>query len=631
MELALTVLAVVAAVALLARTADRRLRGLALLVVLVAAAAAAAQFPRRARAGSEGDPLTQERPVAERNRGYVSSQACKSCHPSQYESWHRSYHRTMTQVVTPETMLADWSGTLEIRGKRYSLSREGDEYWVDQDDPESSGNRTRRVKQRVVLATGAHHQQVFWVPSGEGRRLSLFPATWLVPERRWIPYHNSFLRPDLAVEQNEIWNAVCIKCHATAGRPGRDERTHVLDTKVAEFGIACEACHGPGEEHVRKNRDPLRRYALHLGEGGDDTIVQPEKLPALASAQVCGQCHGVSGLRERSAQLAWWRDGYPYRPGRDLLETREVIRRPKDPRHPFLLDPDLAAGLDQSFWSDGAIRVSGREYNGLVESPCFKGGEFSCLSCHTMHDYSEPDDQLAKNRTGDEACLQCHGKFRGRVEEHTHHPAASSGSRCYNCHMPYTTYGLFKAIRAHKVGSPSVRESAVVHRPNACNLCHLDKTLEWTGQNLEKWYGKPQVRFETKRAAALVWLLEGDAGQRALVAWHMGWEPALEASGRDWVAPFLSYELDDSYGAVRFIAARSLRRLEEFEGFDYDFVAPRESRLVRMRVALDLWSRGARPKGRGAELFLRPDGTLDVPAVERAIRARDNRVVDLAE
>ncbi len=97
------------------------------------------------------------------------------------------------------------------------------------------------------------------------------------------------------------------------------------------------------------------------------------------------------------------------------------------------------------------------------------------------------------------------------------------------------------------------------------------------------------------------------------------------------MAPFLSYELDDSYGAVRFIAARSLRRLEAYDGFDYDFVAPRESRLARMRVALDLWNRGARPKGRGAELFLRPDGTLDVPAVERAIRARDNRVVDLAE
>ena len=139
------------------------------------------------------------------------------------------------------------------------------------------------------------------------------------------------MRPELGVEQTEIWNSECIKCHATAGRPGRDERTKELDTKVAEFGISCEACHGPGEEHVRRNRDPLRRYALHLGEGGDDTIVQPAKLTAPSSAQVCGQCHSVSGLRERGARSAWWRNGFPYRPGKDLLETRTVVLRPKDP------------------------------------------------------------------------------------------------------------------------------------------------------------------------------------------------------------------------------------------------------------------------------------------------------------
>ena len=27
--------------------------------------------------------------------------------------------------------------------------------------------------------------------------------------------------------------------------------------------------------------------------------------------------------------------------------------------------------LRDSFWSDGMVRVSGREYNGLIESPCF--------------------------------------------------------------------------------------------------------------------------------------------------------------------------------------------------------------------------------------------------------------------
>jgi len=29
--------------------------------------------------------------------GYISSVTCRACHPSQYESWHRTYHRTMTQ------------------------------------------------------------------------------------------------------------------------------------------------------------------------------------------------------------------------------------------------------------------------------------------------------------------------------------------------------------------------------------------------------------------------------------------------------------------------------------------------------------------------------------------------------
>ena len=26
-------------------------------------------------------------------------------------------------------------------------------------------------------------------------------------------------------------------------------------------------------------------------------------------------------------------------------------------------------------------------------------------------------------------------------------------------------------------------------RPNACNLCHLDRTLAWTAKHLEGWYG----------------------------------------------------------------------------------------------------------------------------------------------
>lgn len=39
--------------------------------------------------------------------GFATSDTCRSCHPSQYQSWHDSYHRTMTQAATPETVLAN--------------------------------------------------------------------------------------------------------------------------------------------------------------------------------------------------------------------------------------------------------------------------------------------------------------------------------------------------------------------------------------------------------------------------------------------------------------------------------------------------------------------------------------------
>src|SRR5947208_5654909 len=68
----------------------------------------------------------------------------------------------------------------------------------------------------------------------------------------------------------------------------------------------------------------------------------------------------------------------------------------------------------------------------------------------------------------------------------SHHLAASSGSQCYDCHMPHTTYGVLKAIRSHQVGSPRVADELATGRPNACNLCHLDKPLAWTAHQLDR-------------------------------------------------------------------------------------------------------------------------------------------------
>ena len=62
--------------------------------------------------------------------------------------------------------------------------------------------------------------------------------------------------------------------------------------------------------------------------------------------------------------------------------------------------------------------------------------------------------------------------------------------------MPHTTYGLVKAIRSHEISSPNVRESVTARRPNACNLCHLDKTLEWTNSHMHDWYGTDRLQAD---------------------------------------------------------------------------------------------------------------------------------------
>ena len=51
----------------------------------------------------QGTTLVAARPVVVRSEGYLGSESCKKCHEDYYQSWHASYHRTMTQPITPAT------------------------------------------------------------------------------------------------------------------------------------------------------------------------------------------------------------------------------------------------------------------------------------------------------------------------------------------------------------------------------------------------------------------------------------------------------------------------------------------------------------------------------------------------
>lgn len=586
----------------------------------------------------------QSIPRQGRPGGYVSSDKCEACHPSQYATWHRTFHRTMTQYATPASVVGRFDGIdLSLSGQTYRLERRGNEFWVDLPDPEwRSDSRSAavavagapRVQRRVGLLTGSHHMQAYWIPSRYGNMQIVFPFVWLIPDQRWVPIHDSFLRDPNIPPYQHIWNVNCLKCHATAGQPRPDSQTRMLDTRVGELGIACEACHGPAEEHIRANQNPLRRYWLHRGTKPDPTIVNPARVAQKLSGQICGQCHGIKWI---PAAEPWQEYGFTYRPGADMEQTTPMVRPARLDQQPWLKEPlqREPAFLEQHYWSDGMVRVSGRDYNGLIESPCYQRGAMTCLSCHSMHD-SDPDAQVAPRMGSNDACLQCHTAFRKKITGHSHHRLGSTGSECYNCHMPFTTYGLMKAIRSHQITSPTVQGSLQTGRPNACNLCHLDKSLDWTARYLKDWYGTAAPSLdETNRttSAAVLWLLRGDAGQRALIAWHMGWEPARQASGQGWLAPFLAQLLTDPYSTVRYIAHRSLEQLPGYRNFDYDFVGPETDRARARERAMDIWSRvPAKALDRtGPEILIGANGRLQTAIIDQLRSQRDDHSMDLQE
>ena len=655
-------------------------------LVVLSLAAGAAPFVLIKPQPAERDVTNRPNQVVPAD--YTSSNSCRACHPSQYATWHASYHRTMTQVAGPDTVVADFDNVtvVHVHGRPMTLERRGDEFWATFDDPDAvvtgatvstrsgagsvdptggesrptlSGSADRpRITRQVVMITGSHHQQIYWYATGRNRLLGQLPAAYLIAEKRWIPRRAAVLHPpgETLFSETGHWNSTCIACHTTNGRPEFDTPfgsepidTQVVDTRVTEFGIACEACHGPSTDHAAANRSPLRRYTAHLTGRGDPTTVLPTRLDPQRSSQVCGQCHGVwefyDGAGERQANSA----GLPFRPGDELSKTRFLAQPTRNldaPTLRSLLEADPGFVRD-SFWPDGMVRVSGREYNGLIESPCFKDAHdpkrtMSCFSCHAMHQPegdSRPikewaNDQLGPGMDGNKACAQCHEKLAGDVTAHTKHKAGSEGSSCYNCHMPFTSYGLLKTIRSHQISNPSVASARATGRPTACNLCHVDKTLAWTGEYLSQWYGQATPALdEPDVSSALLLALIGDAGQRAIAAQAMGWKPAQEASGTDWMLPHLAQLLDDPYDAVRFIAGRSLRSLPEFSTFEYDFAAPIEHRRDAQRRVMTTFTRvrPRLPRPGDPRLLLTPEADVDVSKTLALLKQRNNRNMLLRE
>jgi hypothetical protein len=497
---------------------------------------------------------------------HAGSAACRRCHPDHHESWSRTFHRTMTTEATPANVRGDFDGaTLRHAGVDARMDRGADgRFRMTFTAP---GAAPRQVD--VVRAVGSRRYQQYLTRIGDSYwRL---PVAYHIEERRWFPMTGAFLfADDTAIEDAARptfgggvfdrhvtrWNDNCVFCHNVGPNPGRDPATGAFDTRVAELGIACEACHGPGAAHARANADPVRRYALHLGGRADPTIVNPARLAPARSADLCGRCHGQRITADVGPFLA---HGDPFVAGDDLGRYSAPLRRDTALRGD-------ASAFAARFWEDGTPRLTAYEFQGLLQSACASKGGLTCTTCHGMHE-GDPRGQIRARFAGtgvkaDAMCTQCHAALAApaALAQHARHDPAGEGARCLGCHMPRIVYGVLDVHRSHRIEIPKPPRAAAGGRPDACTLCHVE--------------GIPGAAGGGATMAATA----GDPLARAVAVDALGWAPSFDPAERPRrLGTLLEVMEADRYPAVRRLAWRSLRRLVgpraaagDGPGADYD-------------------------------------------------------------
>jgi hypothetical protein len=505
---------------------------------------------------------------------FTGSAACEDCHRDRHDSWFATYHRTMTQEAGPDSVQGDFDGrTLDYWGIDVQPVQEDGRYFFDYRDPDSGALLNRMPIERTV---GSHRYQQYLTRLPEDGTYVRLHYLWHIADRRWVHMNAAFLGPDdQHFDANvSIWNQNCIFCHntgpqprisnydemqqrAAAGEPVNVATDARFDSTVAELGISCETCHGPGSVHVARAASTLTSLAMRFNAGRDASIVNPERLPADRSAQVCGQCHGQRTPKTPDLIRTWVETGPTYRAGQPLHEHVDMVWQ--HTRLPVKGQEDLFA---LRFWGDGTPRLSAYEYQGLLLSACHQEADLTCIDCHSMHG-GDPAGQIEEHNRGNAPCLQCHQPLAEApaLAEHTGHSPEGAGSLCYNCHMPDLVYGVMDIHRSHRIEVPDPLADAAAGRPNACLNCHLDQTPHWAAGEIGAAPAAAVDRRDGMAAelAEAGAILAGDPVQKAVLAWRAGQPGAASGPyGRAWLVPYLLAAMADRYPSSRRFAAQSL-------------------------------------------------------------------------
>ncbi|MCH8045074.1 MAG: hypothetical protein IID44_15290 [Planctomycetes bacterium] len=451
--------------------------------------------------------ISNTRPV-----DYAGPESCRKCHEENYELWSSHPHRWMNALADEETVKGDFpygpSSQIVYRGGTASFYRENGAYIMRL----SRQGITRVFK--INRTIGSRFQQYYVGkmlagPEKEDHALRttdhVLPFGYELTRRQWVPlvHVDGHQGPDserddpFEIPSRTAYDFKCAICHVTypvgnqilskairfAAYAPRDSffvASDYLDEvypKLAKIGVKG----GMSKKRFTKLRQQFVNLlasdnAIHLGIG-------------------CETCHygAKAHVQDENLLPTFFPSGeHVYAQGDSL----EEIWGKTDENKNFICSrchsgdrPRYAAGISTWNSTDFTDAMRGHCYN--AERAKSQGKKFlTCVTCHNPH--QKIGDRWTPTQAEDNAkCVACHDQFRSAagLTAHTHHSAGGEGSHCMNCHMPRINEGLRDMARTHTIFSPTDVKMLEANQPNACNMCHVKESINWTLKHLTAWYG----------------------------------------------------------------------------------------------------------------------------------------------
>lgn len=242
---------------------------------------------------------------------------------------------------------------------------------------------------------------------------------------------------------------ICLRCHIDFARrwAALDHSQAMLADSLPPERKGCEACHGPGGEHVAGRRKQIVRW---------------EPLSTEERTATCLKCH------EHKVDPQQWAD----RTHAELLSCDVCHEVHKPTKRAPMLRAD-EEGVECAECHDMEAEVTAGRHHSLAD------GALPCNMCHAFH--GSPNEFLLTQPLDKKLCDECHEGDDMRPESHRHegfrlgHREEAKGheAECHRCHSQANF-----CDRCHVVKLPHAEDYPVTHAEDAkrngkaCRQCH---------------------------------------------------------------------------------------------------------------------------------------------------------------